>query len=137
MLTPMLAGAGKSVTFGAIERDRSKGEIMALGLRFGCAPTFLTFAIDDVNNISSIRLTTPGSGNTKFPSQVSGEIYEALRNGYNVEGSIPIPRTYLERLTRLTENPVGAAHLLNDIAAVHCQSESLVDASHLLGCSWD
>ena len=82
---------------------------MALGRRFGCAPTFLTFAIDDVNNISSIRLTTPGSGNTKFPSQVSGEIYEALRNGYNVEGSIPIPKTYLERLTRLTENPVGAA----------------------------
>jgi len=122
VLTPMLAGAGKSVTFGAIERDRSKGEIMALGRRFGCAPTFLTFAIDDVNNISSIRLTTPGSGNTKFPSQVSGEIYEALRNGYNVEGSIPIPKTYLERLTRLTENPVGAALIyksfVNDVMTI-------------------
>ena len=122
VLTPMLAGAGKSVTFGAIERDRSKGEIMALGRRFGCAPTFLTFAIDDVNNISSIRLTTPGSGNTKFPSQVSGEMYEALRNGYNVEGSIPIPKTYLERLARLTENPVGAALIyksfVNDVMTI-------------------
>ena len=122
VLTPMLAGAGKSVTFGAIERDRSKGEIMALGRRFGCAPTFLTFAIDDVNNISSIRLTTPGSDNTKFPSQVSGEMYEALRNGYNVEGSIPIPKTYLERLARLTENPVGAALIyksfVNDVMTI-------------------
>jgi len=108
-LVPMLASAGRSATFGALERDRSKGEILALGRRFGCAPSFLTFAIDDVNSVSSIRLTTPSLDNTDFPSQVSGEIHEALRNDFGVEGHIPIPKTYYERYARLTKNPVGAA----------------------------
>ena len=40
-LSPMLASSGRSVTFGALERDRSKGEILALGRRFGCAPSFV------------------------------------------------------------------------------------------------
>ena len=108
-LVPMLASAGRSATFGALERDRSKGEILALGRRFGCAPSFLTFAIDDVNSVSSIRLTTPSLDNIDFPSQVSGEIHEALRNDFGVEGHIPIPKTYYERYARLTKNPVGAA----------------------------
>ena len=34
-LVPMLASAGRTTTFGALERDRSKGEILALGRRFG------------------------------------------------------------------------------------------------------
>jgi len=110
-ISPMLASVGRSVTFGALERDRSKGEILALGRRFGCAPSFLTFAIDDVNSATSIRLVTPSSNNNEFPSRVSGETYEALRNGFDVDGHIPIPKTYLERLTRLTKNPVGAALL--------------------------
>ena len=83
-IAPMLTSVGRSVTFGAVERDQSKGEILALGRRFGCAPTFLTFAIDDVNSAPSIRLVTPSSDNKEFPSQVSGEAYEALRNGFGL-----------------------------------------------------
>ena len=108
-LAPMLESAGKSATFGALESTRSKGEIMALGRRFGCAPTFLTFAIDDVNSATAIRMTMRSSNNTEYPSCVSGEEYEAVKNSFVVDGEIPIPKSYSERYSRLTKNPVGAA----------------------------
>ena len=95
--------------FGALERDRSKGEILGLGLRFGCAPAFLTFAIDDVNSICAIRLNARSRNNKDFPSHLSGGVYEALRNGFGVEGNVSIPKTYRERYAHLTNNPVGAA----------------------------
>ena len=67
----MLSSSGKSVTFGSLERARSKGEIMALGRRFGCASTFLTFAIDDVNNANAIRMTMRSSNNHEYPNHSS------------------------------------------------------------------
>jgi hypothetical protein len=108
-LAPMLESAGKSATFGALESTRSRGEILALGRRFGCAPTFLTFAIDDVNSATAIRMTMRSSNNTEYPSCVSGEEYEAVKNSFVVDGEIPIPKSYSERYLRLTKNPIGAA----------------------------
>ena len=108
-LAPMLESSGKSATFGALESARSKGEIIALGRRFGCAPTFLTFAIDDVNSATAIRMTMRSSDNNEYPSCVSGEVYEAIRNHFAIDGDIPIPKSYSERYARLTKNPVGAA----------------------------
>ena len=109
-ISHMLSSSGKSVTFGSLERARSKGEIMALGRRFGCASTFLTFAIDDVNNASAIRMAMRSSNNHEYPSCVSSEIYEAVKNGFAVDDvDIPIPKSYSERFSLLAGNPVGAA----------------------------
>ena len=119
----MLSSSGKSVTFGSLERARSKGEIMALGRRFGCASTFLTFAIDDVNNANAIRMTMRSSNNHEYPSCVSSKIYEAVKNGFVVDDvDIPIPKSYSERYSLLVGNPVGAAlvyrKIVNDILSI-------------------
>jgi len=108
-VAPMLESAGKSAIFGALESARSKGEIMALGRRFGCAPLFLTFAIDDVNSATAIRMTMRSSNNSDYPSCVSGEEYEGVRNDFAIDGDIPIPKSYSERYAHLAKNPVGAA----------------------------
>jgi len=108
-LTPILNSTGKSATFGALERDRSKGEILACARRFGCAPTFLTFAIDDVNSATAIRLTMRSSNNIDYPSCVTGDVNGEVQNGFANNGEIPIPKTYIERFVHLAKNPVGAA----------------------------
>ena len=108
-LTPILNSTGKSATFGALERDRSKGEILASARRFGCAQTFLTFAIDDVNSATAIRLTMRSSNNNDYPSCVTGDVNGAVQHGFANSGDIPIPKTYIERFAHLAKNPVGAA----------------------------
>jgi len=42
-LVPLLTFPGKKSHFGALERNESAGQILALGRHFGCAPAFLTF----------------------------------------------------------------------------------------------
>jgi len=139
-LAPMLESAGKSATFGALESARSKGEIIALGRRFGCAPTFLTFAIDDVNSATAIRMTMRSSNNDEYPSCVSGEVYEAIRNHFAIDGDIPIPKSYSERYARLTKNPVGAALVykkyVEDILSIIVGGRS-ASAKRTTFTSWD
>ena len=104
----------------------------------GCAPTFLTFAIDDVNSTPSIRLITPSSNNADFPCRLPGEVHEALRNDFPTEGYIKIPKTYYERYARLTENPVGAAlvykKFVEDVLTILVGRNP---NSKRTGCVWD
>ena len=48
-VTPLMSFAGRKSAFGALERNQSAGEILALGRRFGNAPAFLTFGTDIVS----------------------------------------------------------------------------------------
>ena len=136
----MLSSSGKAVTFGSLERVRSKGEIMALGRRFGCASTFLTFAIDDVNNANAIRMTMRSSNNHEYPSCVSSKIHEAVKNGFNVDDvHIPIPKSYSERYSLLAGNPVGAAlvykKIVNDVLSILIGGNSSLKRTVFV--SWD
>ena len=49
-IEPILTGGGKLTTYGALARADTGKKIMAMRRRHGCAPAFLTFAIDDVNH---------------------------------------------------------------------------------------
>ena len=94
----MLSSSGKSVTFGSLERARSKGEIMALGRRFGCASTFLTFAIDDVNIDKQSRMMKPSTNNHGPPSCVSSKIYQLVEKGLVFDHvDRPFPTSLMER----------------------------------------
>ena len=118
-LVPVLSFGGKKTVFGAMERNESKGEILALGRRFGSAPAFLTFAIDDVNHPTSIRLAMRSENNNDFPSIMSGISHETLKNGFGgtnvTEGNINIPSNWSERCRTLINNPVGAAHVYKNL----------------------
>jgi len=111
-LVPVLTCAGKKSTFGALERNESAGQILALGRHFGCAPAFLTFGIDDVNHPNAIRFALRSSNNNDFPAIISSESQNELKRGMKLkdgEGSIPIPHSFSERLKLMINNPVGAA----------------------------
>ena len=70
-LTPLLTSGGKKSAYGAMDKNRSAGEILAMGRRFGSAPSFDTFGIDDINHPNSIRFALPSSSNHDFPAVVS------------------------------------------------------------------
>ena len=109
---PILAGGGKLTIYGALARADTGGKIMAMRRRYACAPAFLTFAIDDVNHPTSIRLAMSSSSNTDFPAVVSGGHHEAMKHGFKFscgEDEVSIPASYSARLRTLVNNPVGAA----------------------------
>jgi hypothetical protein len=121
---PILTSGGRQTVFGAVERYNSKAEILALARRFGPAPAFLTFAIDDVNHPTAIRLALRSSSNSIFPSTVSTEAHEAMKQGFRFEeeGDIQIPTGWCERAKVLVQNPVGAAlvykKLVHDVLTI-------------------
>ena len=124
-IEPFLTGGGKLTTYGALARADTGGKILAMRRRFGCAPAFLTFAINDVNHPTSIRMTMSSQSNTDFPAVVSGGHHEAMKHGFRCylgEGGISIPASYSARLRALVENPVGAAwvykQLVNDVLSI-------------------
>ena len=112
-VTPLLTFAGRKSAFGAFERNQSAGEILALGRHFGCAPSFLTFGIDDINNPTAVRLALRSLNNTQFPAVVSNSSNVEMDRGIPLEdkseGVIHIPHGYTERLKLMNSNPVGAA----------------------------
>ena len=112
-VTPLMSFAGRKSAFGALERNQSAGEILALGRRFGCAPGFLTFGIDDLNNPSAIRIALRSFNNTEFPAVVTSSTRVEMDRGIALEdeseGVIRIPSGYRERLRLMNNNPVGAA----------------------------
>jgi len=112
-VTPLLTFAGRKSAFGALERNQSAGEMLALGRRYGCAPAFLTFGIDDINNPNAIRLALRSSSNEDFPAVVSSASRVELDRGIPLEdehaGVVHIPRGYTERLKHMNDNPIGAA----------------------------
>jgi hypothetical protein len=111
-IEPILTGGGKQTLYGALARADTGGKIMAMRRRYGSAPAFLTFAIDDVNHPTSIRMALSSSSNTEFPAVVSGGHHEAMKHGFKhncEEGSVSIPASYSARLRALVDNPVGAA----------------------------
>ena len=99
-VTPLLTFAGRKSAFGALERNQSAGEMLALGRRYGCAPAFLTFGIDDINNPNAIRLALRSSSNEDFPAVVSSASRVELDRGIPLEdehaGVVHIPRGYTE-----------------------------------------
>ena len=112
-LTPILTFAGRKSAFGALERNESAGQILALGRHFGCAPVFLTFGIDDINHPNSIRFALRSMSNHDFPAVNSKASQNELKTGIRLsdkgEGTIRIPQGYTERLKLMNDNPVGAA----------------------------
>jgi len=113
-VTPLMSFAGRKSAFGALERNQSAGEILALGRRFGNAPAFLTFGIDDINHPNAIRVALRSTSNSDFPAVVSSASHvEMDRNialkDENSEGFIHIPYGYSKRLKLMNNNPVGAA----------------------------
>lgn len=112
-LVPLLSYAGRKSHFGALERNQSAGEILALGRFFGCASAFLTFGIDDVNHPTAIRFALRSKNNHDFPSAMSNASNNEIKNGIRLkdcgEGIIELPRGYIERLKLMISNPVGAA----------------------------
>ena len=123
-IEPVLTGGGKQTIFGAVQQHDSGGKILAMKRRFACAPAFLTFAIDDVNHPTSLRLSIDSSNNTDYPAIVSGEAHEAMKHGfkYTGEGNVSIPASWTDRFKALVKNPVGAAYvyktLVNDVLAI-------------------
>ena len=125
-LTPLLTYAGRKCVFGALERNESAGQILAMGRRHGCAPAFLTFGIDDVNHPNAIRFALRSLNNGDFPASVSHASQVELKQGLRLEdageGVVKIPFGYSERLRHMVENPVGAAlvyrQVVHDIMAI-------------------
>ena len=133
-LVPVLTGGSKKTVFGALERNENAGKIMALGRRFGSAPAFLTFAIDDVNHPTSLRLAVRSASNHEYPAVLSGCSYEALKRGFGRvvgEGGISIPNTWAKRAKLLSQNPVGAAcvykGLVLDVLSIIIGKEPMFD----------
>jgi hypothetical protein len=112
-VTPLLTFAGRKSAFGALERNQSAGEMLALGRRYGCAPVFLTFGIDDINHPNAIRLALRSSSNNDFPAVVSSASHVEMDCGIPLEdkheGVVHIPHGYTERLKHMNNNPIGAA----------------------------
>jgi hypothetical protein len=111
-MEPFLTGGGKRTTYGALARADTGGKIMAMRRRRGCAPAFLTFGMDDVNDPTGLRMTMSSLSNTDFPAVVSGRHHEAMKHGFKHccgEENISIPASYSARLRALVNNPVGAA----------------------------
>ena len=109
---PILTGGGKLSAYGALARADTGKKIMAMRRRHACAPAFLTFAIDDINHPSSLRMAMSSSSNSDFPAVVSGEHHEAMKHGFKCyfgKDEISIPASYSDRLKLLVNNPVGAA----------------------------
>ena len=127
-VTPLLTFAGRKSAFGAFERNQSAGEILALGRHFGCAPSFLTFGIDDINNPTAVRLALRSLNNTQFPAVVSNSSNVEMDRGIPLEdkseGVIHIPHGYTERLKLMNSNPVGAAFAYKQV--VHDIMEILI-----------
>jgi ribosomal protein L34 len=48
MIEPITTGGGRVTTHGALARADTGEKVMAMRRRCGCAPVFLTFAVDDV-----------------------------------------------------------------------------------------
>ena len=110
-IVPFLTTAGRKTVFGAVERNKCAGEILALGRKYGCASDFLTFGIDDVNHPNAIRFAVSSSDNDSFPSRISNASHVAMSRGLTLksgdEGMIPF--NWSDRHKRMIENPVGAA----------------------------
>ena len=123
-IEPILVGGGKATIFGAVQSQETAGKILAMTRRFACAPAFLTFAMDDVNHPTSIRLSIGSSNNIDYPATVSGEAHEAMKHGfkYSGDGSVSIPASYTARFKALVRNPIGAAFvyksLVNDVLSI-------------------
>ena len=118
-LVPVLNYAGRKSVFGALERNQSAGQILSMGRRFGCAPAFLTFGIDDINHPNSIRFALPSLNNTDFPSTVSSAARIEMKRGVRLklgnEGSIPF--NWGERFGLMMKNPVGAAIAYKEVVS--------------------
>ena len=111
-LVPVLTYAGRKSVFGALERNESAGQILALGRRFGCATSFLTFGIDDVNHPNAIRFALRSSNNRDFPAVVSNASRVEMERGLRLKGDEDegyIPFHWNERFKTMIGNPVGAA----------------------------
>ena len=112
-LTPLLTFAGRKSAFGALERNESAGQILALGRQIGCSSNFLTFGIDDINHPNAIRFALRSTSNHDFPAVNSKASQNELKTGIRLsdkgEGTIRIPQGYTERLKLMNDNPVGAA----------------------------
>ena len=108
---PFLTCAGRKSVFGAVERNRCAGEILALGRRFSCASNFLTLGIDDINHPNAIRFALASANNSDFPSMVSDASHVAMRRGLNLKDGAQgmIPFRWSDRHKLMIENPVGAA----------------------------
>ena len=115
-LVPILNYAGRNSAFGALERNESAGQILALGRRYGCAPAFDTLGIDDVNHPLSIRFALPSSSNHNFPAVVSTASQIEMRRGIKLkERCDGIPFNWSDRFQVMINNPVGAAKAYIDV----------------------
>jgi hypothetical protein len=127
---PILASGGKQTIFGALERRRAVGEILAMGRKYGAASNFLTISIDDVNTPNVFRMGFRSCNNINFPSHCPDSLLNAMEVGNNFvadgcgcihgeqclgHGEIHIPCNWSALARRATENPVSVALHYNKI----------------------
>lgn len=116
-LVLVLNFAGRNSVFGALERNESAGQILALGRRYGHAAAFDTLGIDDVNHPNSMRFALRRLNNSDYPAVVSSASQVELRRGIKLkdgdEGRIPF--NWDDRFQVMINNPVGAAKAYIDV----------------------
>ena len=129
-LIPVMTSGSKSVTFSALQRRSTAGEILAMGRKYGPASTFLTVSVDDVNSPGVLRMAHRSCNNLNFPAMSPDELLKAMELGedhtYENEsncihcqngqrcsighsGEVRIPCGWEHLARSATENPVSVA----------------------------
>ena len=104
---PILRAAGRNTTFGSMERRSGVSHMMALTRRYGPASTFVTIAPDDINSLTGFRLTFRSVDNQTFPSMMTDEDLQSIREGADIigEGHVKLPTSYINRAKAVINNP--------------------------------
>ena len=111
-ILPVLTSAGKHTSFGAVERNSSTGDLLAMIRRFGPQFQFLSCAFDDVHNPHSFRLTFRQPNNSDFPSTAPDAFLKAMKMGTSFQsGTVRIPTNWSALAAAVTGNPVAVAFM--------------------------
>ena len=108
-ILPVLSFAGRRNHFGAFDNSTSIPEAIALSQQHWGASVFLTISPDDISNVSSFRLTFRSTNNKDFPSHVTPEFIDAIKNEstYLGSGNTSVPTDYSVKARRAMANPVA------------------------------
>ena len=142
-LVPVMTAGSRKVSFGALQRRSTAGEILAMGRKYGAASNFLTVSVDDVNSPGVLRMAFRSCDNINFPAHCPDSLLEAMQLGddYVYEnradcihcahgqkcelghsGEIRIPCGWEHLAKKATQNPVSVAlhykKLIHDLLTI-------------------